>query len=71
VHGTDEYAIQDRTDPVHRQSGINTAAPFAKMNHDYGLVARYHDSTTEQLVVVAAGIDESGTIAASRFLTDE
>ena len=41
------------------------------MNQDYGLVARFRDPTTEQFVMVAAGIGENGTIAASRLLTNE
>ena len=68
---TDDYTIQDRTDPAHRQWGVYTAAPFVKMNNDFGIIARFHDPTTEQIVVVAAGIGENGTIAASRMLTDE
>ncbi len=68
---TDDYTIQDRTDPEHRHWSINTAAPFVKMNNDYGIVARFHDRTTEQVVIVAAGIGENGTIAASRVLTDD
>lgn len=68
---TDDYTIQDRTDPVHRQWGIYTAVPFVKMSHDFGLVARFHDPLTEEIVIVAAGIGENGTIAASQVLTDE
>ncbi|WP_263375474.1 hypothetical protein [Granulicella aggregans] len=67
---TDDYTIQDRTNPK-QVWGINTAGPFVKMDRDFGIVARFHDPTTEQIVVVAAGIGENGTIAASRFLTDE
>ncbi|ADW70842.1 hypothetical protein [Granulicella tundricola] len=68
---TDDYTIQDRDSPEHRQWSINTAGAFIKMNDDYGLVARFHDPTTEQVVVVAAGIGENGTIAASQVLTDD
>ncbi len=67
---TDDYTIQDRSDAAHVW-GINTAGPFVQMDRDYGLVARFHDPTTEQVVVVAAGIGENGTIVASKFLTDE
>jgi len=70
-NGTDVYSIEDRSDPSHSHWSINTGTPFARMNHDYGLVARFHDPTTEQIVVVAAGIGENGTVAASRLLTDE
>jgi hypothetical protein len=68
---THDYTIQDRNDPVHRQWGVYTAAPFVKMNHDFGLLARFHDPLTEQIVIVAAGIGENGTIAASQMLTDD
>jgi hypothetical protein len=67
---TDEYTIQDRSNPQQKW-GINTAGAFVKMDQDFGIVARFHDPTTEQLVVVAAGIGENGTLAASRILTDE
>lgn len=68
---TDEYMIQDHDNPANHQWEINTAAPFVKMNTDFGIVARFHDPTTEQIVIVAAGIGENGTIAASRVLTDD
>ena len=67
----DEFAIEDRTDPSHRRWGINTFIPFTKITHDYGLVARYMDPTTDQMVVVVAGIGENGTIAASQFLSSD
>ena len=68
---TDDYMIQDRTDPANHQWDINTAIPFAKMDSDFGIVARFHDPTTEQVVIVAAGIGENGTVAAGRVLTDD
>ncbi len=68
---TDEYRIEDRTNAANHRWEINTAAPFFKMDTDFGIVARFHDSTTEQVVIVAAGIGENGTIAASRVLTDD
>jgi hypothetical protein len=40
------------------------------MNRDFGLVARFRDPTTEQIVIVCAGIAENGTIAASNYLSD-
>lgn len=68
---TDDFTIQDRTDPIHHQWGVYTAAPFVKMNSDFGILARFHDPITEQMVIVAAGIGENGTIAASQMLTDD
>lgn len=37
---------------------------------DYGLVARFVDSTTGKLTVIAAGVSRGGTIVAGQFLTD-
>jgi hypothetical protein len=45
--------------------------PFAVSGRDYGIVAGFHDATTGQDVIVAAGIGENGTIAASELLSDE
>jgi hypothetical protein len=65
------FEIQDRTDPDSRKWAINTLTPFSKMNRDLGLIARFHDPTTDQIVVVSAGIGENGTVAASEFLSNE
>lgn len=67
----DIYEIADRTDPVHKAWPINTRDKFDRVTHDYGLVARFHDPTTEQTVVVAAGIGEDGTLAASKLLCEK
>jgi len=66
----DTFEIVDRTDPGHKVWAINTLTAFDQVTHDYGLVGRFHDPTTEQIVVVAAGIGENGTIAASELLSD-
>lgn len=67
----DTYEIADRTDPVHKFWRINTRADFKQVDHDYALVARFHDPTIDQYVVVVAGIGEAGTVAASELLTEE
>ena len=46
------------------------AMPSNKLTADYGLVSRVYDSTTQRMVVVAAGIGVYGTLAAGEFLTD-
>jgi hypothetical protein len=60
-------------------SASNTAGPWivdrtqqiATNNYrDYAIVARFTDTTTGQLAIVAAGIGRGGTIAAGDFLTD-
>ena len=66
-----EFEIQDRTDPNSRKWAINTLTPYSEMNRDFGLIARFHDPTTDQIIIVSAGIGENGTVAASEFLTTE
>ncbi len=39
-----------------------------KLAHDYAIVARIHDKTTGQPVIIAAGISEKGTEAAGEIL---
>ena len=36
---------------------------------DYGLIARFHDPTTDSMVVVVAGLGRNGTEAAGQFVT--
>jgi hypothetical protein len=67
----DIFEIQDRTDPAHGTWAINTLTPLSRIGHDYGIVARFHDPTTDQTIVVAAGIGENGTVAASELLSNE
>jgi hypothetical protein len=63
------FEIQDRAEPASKKWAINTLTPFSEMNRDFGLIARFHDPTTEQIIVVSAGIGENGTIAAAELLT--
>jgi len=42
--------------------------PDVKLSRDYAIVARIHDNTTGQPVVVAAGISEEGTESAGEIL---
>ena len=42
--------------------------PYQKLSRDYAIVARIHDSTTGQPVILAAGISEEGTEAAGEIL---
>jgi hypothetical protein len=42
--------------------------PYEKLSRDYAIVARIHDNTTGQPVIVAAGIGEEGTEAAGEIL---
>jgi len=67
----DNYEIEDHFDPMHRRWAIYTLTPFTHISHDYGLVARFHDPSTGQVIVMAAGIGENGTLEASEMLTDQ
>jgi hypothetical protein len=72
VHNsTSVYSIEDRTNPTSNRWSVDTSYSFAQMSYDYGLVARFHDPTTGQLVVVVAGLGENGTVAASRLISGE
>ena len=42
--------------------------PYQKLSRDYAIVARIHDKTTGQTVIIAAGISEEGTEAAGEIL---
>lgn len=66
----DTFEIEDRADPKRKWS-VYTSVALNKVTDDYGLIARFYDPLTEQIVVVAAGIGENGTIAAADTLADE
>jgi hypothetical protein len=59
---------------VDRKSGEKTTwstawdLPYEKLARDYAIVARIHDNTTGQPVIIAAGISEEGTEAAGEIL---
>jgi hypothetical protein len=59
---------------VDRKSTGNTSwatawdLPYEKLARDYAIVARIHDNTTGQPVIIAAGISEEGTEAAGEIL---
>ncbi|MGB6690210.1 MAG: hypothetical protein WBE76_20435 [Terracidiphilus sp.] len=42
--------------------------PYEKLSRDYAIVARIHDATTGQPVIIAAGISEEGTESAGESL---
>lgn len=60
--------IVDRKSP--RPTAWATAwdLPYEKLSRDYAIVARIHDRTTGQPVVIAAGISEEGTESAGEIL---
>lgn len=62
--------IENSKDPSQRWR-VDFNVPYSKMPVDYAIVARYFDNTIEQPVVVVAGIGQTGTVAASEFVTSE
>ena len=65
-----EFFVRDRQNPSNHgwQSRTDPANP--RVQTDYAIVSRIHNPTTEQAVVVAAGIKGGGTYAAGEFLTN-
>jgi hypothetical protein len=62
--------IQDRRDPGKKDWLVNDTTPYERLNQDYAIVSRLFDSTTERMVIIAAGIGQHGTASAGEFLTD-
>ena len=63
--------VRDRQNPENRSWQVRTDTAIPQIETDYAIVTRVHNPTTEQTVVVAAGIRGGGTSAASEFLTNE
>ncbi len=61
--------IEDTQGGSQTRWGVDCTLPLAQVTHDYAIIARYFDQNTEQEVVIAAGLRENGTTAASEFLT--
>jgi hypothetical protein len=60
--------IVDRKSPEQTSWATAWDLPYQKLSRDYAIVARIHDNTTGQPVIVAAGISEEGTESAGEIL---
>lgn len=60
--------LVDRKNPQPTSWATAWDLPYEKLSRDYAIVARIHDVTTGQPVIVAAGISEEGTEAAGEIL---
>lgn len=60
--------IVDRKSPKQTTWATAWDLPYEKLSRDYAIVARIHDNTTGQPVIIAAGISEEGTEAAGEIL---
>jgi hypothetical protein len=66
-----QFGIVDSSAPSQNRWVVDRQQQMAVNNYrDYAIVARFTDSTTGKLAIVAAGIGRGGTIAAGEFLTD-
>jgi hypothetical protein len=70
--GSDDegFWIADAKNPAQHDWRVDLKVPLAEVKRDYAIVARIHDQSTGQIVVIVAGIGMSGTAAAGEFLTD-
>src|SRR6201999_304109 len=60
--------LVDRKSPKATAWATAWDLPYQKLSRDYAIVARIHDNTTGQPVIIAAGISEEGTEAAGEIL---
>jgi hypothetical protein len=63
-------SIVDRRTPAQTHWSTSWEIPYQKLSRDYGVIARFRDSTTGQPVVLVAGISAEGTEAAGEFLSN-
>jgi len=62
--------LQDSKDLKNTEWSIDFSQPYTSIAHDYGMVARFYDPTTESTVLVVAGVGPYGTEAASDFIVN-
>jgi hypothetical protein len=67
---TKTYLVRDRQNPQNHDWEVRADQNLNQDHIDYAIVSRVFNHTTEQAVVVAAGIKGGGTIAAGEFLTN-
>jgi hypothetical protein len=65
-----QLGIVDSDNPAWGGWMIDRLQQASNNFRDYTIAARFTDSTTGKLSIIAAGVGSGGTIAAGRFLTD-
>jgi hypothetical protein len=63
-------SIIDRRNPQAKAWVVQLNQSQAKQSIDYGVIARYHDTTIGQPVVIIAGLSSEGTEAAGEMLSN-
>ncbi|HVJ09656.1 MAG TPA: hypothetical protein VM554_14865 [Acidisarcina sp.] len=62
--------IVDHKNPAARNWSVLLKQPPSSQSSDFAIIARYHDTTLDQPVVLAAGLSSEGTEAAGEVLSD-
>jgi hypothetical protein len=62
--------VRDRNAPDKSEWKVVKSWPHLDIDRDYGLITRVRNPTTEQTVVIVAGITQYGTHAAGEFLSN-
>jgi hypothetical protein len=65
----DAYWIRDRTNPEDRRWSLDLKVKIPNVTRDFALIARVHDESTGQPLMVVAGIGMSGTASAGELLS--
>jgi hypothetical protein len=69
-HQNHAEVVRDRQHPGNTDWKVVNAWPYWRIPVDYAIISRVLDATTEQMVVVVAGITHYGTQAAGEVLTN-
>ncbi len=69
-HQNHAEVVRDRQHPGNTDWKVVNAWPYWRIPVDYAIISRVLDATTEQMVVVVAGITHYGTQAAGEFVTN-
>lgn len=68
---TSRWWIRDRQNPTRKDWEVDIRMPYPDVTEDYAVVGRFLNPGTERMTVIAAGIGQTGTMAAGEFLTSE
>ena len=67
--GSSTLQIYNSEKPDQEHWKLDFSTPTEHVTEDYAIIARFADRTTENTVIVAAGLGEDGTSAAADFVT--
>jgi hypothetical protein len=62
--------IDDQQNASRKDWQVDLNLSRTEVSEDYAIISRIVDPTTERFVVVAAGVEAYGTMAAGEFLSD-